>query len=157
MKKLLPPAVFISSFTLAGMLLAGTVTAQVETGRSYVNITKGTTGGTFEPGDILEIRAAIAVGNSTTITNARYNDSIGPDFAFIPGSLKIVTNEGLTFRAYTDATSDDQAVFNSIGKNLRINLGATATNAVSTGNAAATGGTIAFNNKHLFTAASVLW
>jgi len=150
MKKLLPVAVFISSFTLAGMLLAVTVTAQVETGRSYVNITKGTTGGTFEPGDILEIRAAIAVGNSTTITNARYNDSIGPDFAFIPNSLKILTNEGLTFRAYTDATSDDQAMFSSIGNNLRINLGATATNATSTGNAAATGGTIAFNNKPSF-------
>ncbi len=149
MKKLLHVVVYILSFTLSTLLGAGKLSAQVETGRSYVNITKGATGGTFEPGDTLEIRAAIAVGNSTTITNARYNDSIGSDVAYIPGSLKILTNEGLTFRAYTDIGNDDQAMFSGIG-NLRINLGSTATNAVNTGNAAATGGTIVFNNKPSF-------
>jgi hypothetical protein len=150
MKRFLPVVILISSHILSGLLGASALYAQVETGRSYVNITKGATGGTFEPGDTLEIRAAIAVGNSTTITNARYNDTIDNNFTYVPGSLKILTNEGLTFRAYTDAASDDQAMFSSVGNNLRINLGSTATNATGTGNAAATGGSVAYNNKPSF-------
>jgi hypothetical protein len=150
MRKILPLSLFIAIIYLAGLLKPTTVYGQVETGRSYVNITKGTTGGTFEPGDILEIRAAVAVGNSTTITSVRYNDTIDNNFTYIPASLKILTNEGLVFRAYSDAASDDPAMFSNTNNSLRINLGATATSAVNTGNTAASGGTIAFNNKPSF-------
>ena len=94
---------FYSILTLALLLKVQTILAQVQTGKSYINVTKGLSGGTFEPGDTLEIRAAIAVGNSNTITSVRYNDSIDNNFTYIPASLKILTNEGLTFRAYSDA------------------------------------------------------
>ena len=123
---------------------------QVQTGKSYINLTKGNNGGTFEPGDTLEIRAAIAVGGSSGINNVRYNDSIGSNFTYIPGTLKIITNEGLTFRAYTDAANDDKAMFDPINKNLRINLGNSAGNAINTANTIATGGTINYNDKPSF-------
>lgn len=126
--------------------------AQVQTGKSYANISKGTNGGTFEPGDTLEIRSCIAVGNTAgfSITQVRYNDTINSNFTYIPGSLKIITNEGLTFRAFTDAAADDAGVYEAVTKTLRINLGSSATAAVTTGNAAATGGTIANTHKPSF-------
>src|SRR6185295_9377177 len=89
--------------------------AQVQTGKSYINVSKNSTGGTFEPGDTLEIRAAIAVGNfaAFSITQVRYNDTINANFTYLANSLKIITNEGLTFRSYTDIASDDAAMFNN--------------------------------------------
>lgn len=126
--------------------------AQVQTGKSYINVSKNATGGTFEPGDTLEIRAAIAVGNfaAFSITQVRYNDTINGNFTYLPGTLKIITNEGLTFRSYTDAASDDAAMFNNVNKTLRINLGRTAGVAINTGNTSAGGGTIAYNDKPSF-------
>jgi hypothetical protein len=126
--------------------------AQVQTGKSYINISKNTTGGTFEPGDTLEIRAAIAVGNfaAFSITQVRYNDTINANFTYLPGTLKIITNEGLPFRSYTDAASDDAAMFSNINKTLRINMGKTAGVATNTGNAVTGGGTIAYNDKPSF-------
>ncbi len=150
MKLNLPRMLLILALMLTGLLKVQSIFGQVQTGRSYVNISKGVTGGTFEPGDTLEIRAAIAIGGGTTITRVRYNDTIDNNFTYLPNSLKILTNEGLTFRAYTDAASDDQAMFDNTTKTLRINLGATATNAVNTGNATATAGSIAYNNKPSF-------
>ena len=137
-------------FTLSFLLNISRSFSQVQTGKSYVNITKGTAGGTFEPGDILEIRSAIAVGSSLTISQVRYNDTINSSFTYISNSLKILTNEGLAFRSYTDASNDDLATYNSIANNIRINLGNTASNATSTANTSATGGTIAYNNKPSF-------
>jgi len=150
MKPYLPGSLLMIALILAGLLNVQPVFGQVQTGRSYVNISKGSTGGTFEPGDTLEIRAAIAVGGGTTISRVRYNDTIDNNFTYLPNSLKILTNEGLTFRAYTDAASDDQAMFDNTTKTLRINLGATATNAANTGIATATAGSIAYNNKPSF-------
>ena len=37
---------------------------KIDYGKSYVNLTKGATGGTIEPGDILEVRATFVVGGS---------------------------------------------------------------------------------------------
>jgi hypothetical protein len=97
--------------------------ATVQTGKSYVNITKGLNGGTIEPGDTLEIRATIAVGGGQ-ISLAHYVDSIPPNTTYIPGSLKILTNEGLVFKSYTDALGDDPAYYDPAGY-LRINMGST--------------------------------
>ena len=157
MKKLPSMKKFIHK-TLQGLIVILVITTvgvkakaqQVQTGKSYINITKGTNGGTFEPGDTLEIRSAIAVGNTSAIYNVRYNDTIDNNFTYIAGTLKIITNEGLTFRAFTDAANDDNAMYDPINKNLRINLGNTATKALNTLNAATSGGTINFNDKPSF-------
>ena len=152
MKKILSGPMLTIMLALNGMLPLQFAFGQVQTGKSYVNITKGATGGTFEPGDILEIRSAIAVGDFTSfsISKVRYNDTIDNNFTYIPNSLKILTNEGLTFRGYSDAANDDPGMYNSVAKNLRINLGASATNATSTANSSATGGTINYNDKPSF-------
>ena len=52
---------------------------------------------------------------------------------------------------------DDPAMFNSTSKNLRIKLGSTATNASSTGNAAATAEQLPTITNLPFMAVSVLW
>lgn len=143
---------FISILVILSLVSSQQVFAQVQTGRSYINVTKNATGGTFEPGDILEIRAAIAVGNwsSFSISRVRYNDTINSNFTYLPGTLKILTNEGLTFRAYTDAGNDDPAMFDNTNKTLRINMGNGSGNATNTGNVTTGGGTIAYNNKPSF-------
>ena len=126
--------------------------AQVQTGNSYINVSKNATGGTFEPGDTLEIRAVIAVGNfaAFSITQVRYNDTINANFTYIPSTLKILTNEGLTFRPYTDVASDDAGMFSNVDNTIRINMGKTAGVAGSTGNGTAGGGTINYNDKPSF-------
>lgn len=150
MKKNVLCIIFYALPCLSGLFASNDLYGQVQTGRSFVNITKGATGGTFEPGDTLEIRSVIAVGGGLTINQVRYNDTIDNNFTYLAGTLKILTNEGLTFRAYTDLTTDDRAMYNAVAKNLRINLGATATNATSTANTAATGGSIVASNKPSF-------
>lgn len=151
MKLNLPRVFFLNSFLLLA-LVNNRSAAQVQTGKSYINVSKNLTGGTFEPGDTLEIRAAIAVGNFSafSITRVRYNDTINGNFTYIPSSLKILTNEGLIFRSYTDAANDDAAMFDNTNKTLRINLGSATGNAANTGNATTGGGTIAYNNKPSF-------
>lgn len=96
MKRNLPHKSFIVLFNLICSFIAVPSLAQVETGKSYINVSKNTTGGTFEPGDTLEIRSAIAVGkfSAYSISQVRYNDTIGSNFTYLPGSLKIITNEG---------------------------------------------------------------
>ncbi|MBS1510565.1 MAG: T9SS type A sorting domain-containing protein [Bacteroidetes bacterium] len=135
-----------------GTLTAADLFAQVQTGRSYINVSKNTTGGTFEPGDVLEIRSAIAVGNfsSFSITQVRYNDTINANFTYVPNTLRILTNEGLSFRQFTDAGGDDGGMFNFVNNTLRINMGKSIGIASNTGNATTGGGTIAYNDKPSF-------
>ncbi|MDF2187287.1 hypothetical protein [Paraflavitalea sp. CAU 1676] len=122
---LLQPLLFCVC-TLVILPAAYSQTARVLTGKSYVNITKGVSGGTIEPGDTLEIRATIAVGNfdGRSVSNAHYVDTIPANTTFISGSLKMLTNEGIDFKAYSDAAGDDPAYYDPAGY-IRINLGST--------------------------------
>lgn len=151
MKKNLPRVLLLYAILLLS-LAAQRVCAQVQTGRSYINVSKNATGGTFEPGDTLEIRSAIAVGNfaAFSITRVRYNDTINGNFTYIPGTLRILTNEGLVFRSFTDAANDDAGMFNATNNTLRINLGNASGAATNTGNATTGGGTINYNDKPSF-------
>jgi hypothetical protein len=89
-------------------------------GKTYANITKGAGGGTIEPGDELEIRAVFNLrGNS--IYNASYNDFIPANTTYIPGTLRILTNEGKIFRQWTDAADGDPGTLS--GSAVTINLG----------------------------------
>jgi hypothetical protein len=92
----------------------------IDFGRSYINVTKGTSGGTVEPGDILEIRASIVV-RSGTYDSCAYFDAVPAGTSFIPGTIRVLTNEGKIFRQFTDAVGDDPGWIN--GSNIRINLG----------------------------------
>jgi hypothetical protein len=112
--------------------------ALVQTGKSYVNITKGVSGGTIEPGDILEIRATISVARIPanavlSISRVHFVDTIPANTNYVAGSLRILTNEGLTFKTYTDAANDDAAMYNAASAprpTIRINLGSTVNGAL---------------------------
>jgi hypothetical protein len=92
----------------------------IDFGKSYINVTKGTSGGTVEPGDTLEIRASIVV-RSGTYDSCGYFDAVPAGTSYIPGTIRVLTNEGKIFRQFTDAASDDQGWIT--GSNIRINLG----------------------------------
>ena len=126
MKTYLPVRLLL--LCVCSLVLFRTANAQVaiKTGKSYVNISKGLNGGTIEPGDTLEIRATIAMSNGQ-ISLVHYVDTIPANTTYIPGSLKILTNEGLVFKSYTDGTGDDPAYYDPAGY-LRINMGSTYNN-----------------------------
>lgn len=104
-------------------------TAQtVTTGKSYVNITRPN-GGTFLPGDVIEVRATIAVSGGTSATGSRinyirYNDTINlAKFTYVTGSLKMLSNEGRTQYSYTDGADTDSAHIDLASGRLRFNIG----------------------------------
>jgi hypothetical protein len=97
---------------------------KIDYGKSYVNLTKGATGGTIEPNDILEVRATFVVGGSGVndyADSCAYFDVVPANTTYIPGTLAILTNEGKTYKTFTDALGDDAGGIN--GTNVRINLG----------------------------------
>lgn len=98
--------------------------ANVLVGKSFVNITRPS-GGTVVPGDELEIRLSFFVysGSSSYIYRTRYNDTIPNNLTYVSNSLKLLTNEGKQYKAYTDAAGDDEAMYNSSNKTIRFNLG----------------------------------
>lgn len=109
------------------------VSGQIIFSLSYQNVTRVNGGGTLEPGDIIEIRALILVNDN--ISNVSYHDTIPAGTQYVPGSMKIVTNEGLLFDGpYTDAGGDDRAIYiPGADARLRVNLGSSYTDA-TTGN-----------------------
>jgi hypothetical protein len=97
---------------------------KIDYGKSYVNITKGVTGGTIEPNDILEVRATFVVGGSGVndyADSCAYFDIVPTNTTYIPGTLGILTNEGKIYKTFTDITGDDAGWIN--GSNVQINLG----------------------------------
>lgn len=98
--------------------------ATVLTGKSFINITRPG-GGTIVPGDVLEIRVSVNVSNAGTnrIFRSRFNDTIPSNLTYVAGSLKLLTNEGKQYAAYTDAAGDDAAMYNGTNKTIRFNLG----------------------------------
>ena len=97
---------------LISALCADPAVAQlkIDYGKSYVNVTKGATGGTIEPNDILEVRATFVVGGSGVndyVDSCAYFDVIPANTTYIPGTLAILTNEGKIYKTFTDAAGDD--------------------------------------------------
>ncbi len=118
----------VSSCVLSAVFLFFSIlsTAQVKTdyGKSYVNLTKGTTGGTIEPGDTLEIRATFVVSGKTAtdfVDSCAFFDVIPSNTSYIPNTLAIRTNEGKIYKSFTDATGDDAGWIT--GSNIQINMG----------------------------------
>jgi len=96
----------------------------VHNGKTYVNITKGSNGGTIEPDDELEIRSVINVKTNATF-NTVFTDNVPANTTYIPGSLRILTNEGKTFRQWTDIADTDAGRI--VAGTVTINLGNGAT------------------------------
>ncbi|HEU4472582.1 MAG TPA: T9SS type A sorting domain-containing protein [Flavisolibacter sp.] len=92
----------------------------IDFGKSYINVTKGLNGGTLENGDVLEIRAAFVV-RSGTYDSCSYSDVIPAGTTYIPGTIRVLTNEGKIYKQFSDAQGDDEGWRN--GSSIRINLG----------------------------------
>jgi hypothetical protein len=117
--------IIFSSLISAICALPAKSQLKIDYGKSYLNITKGATGGTIEPGDILEMRATFVVGGSGVndyVDSCAYFDIVPVNTTYIPGTLAIVTNEGLVYKTFTDAIGDDAGGITG-GTNVRINLG----------------------------------
>src|SRR5580704_10829706 len=112
-------------------------TAMIKWGNSYVNLSKRTVGGPVQPGDTLEIRTNFYVNGGYNGTgfmyDVRYLDNIPTKTTILPNdSLRLITNEGKTFRHYTYATGDDAGSYVAVPAlpgdyQVRINIGATPT------------------------------
>jgi hypothetical protein len=98
-------------------------------GNSYVNVTKKTTGGVVEPGDILEIRMTV---NHTagTMYNMRYLDNVPTNTEMLTGGndrISVITNEGVAIQNYSLTPGDDAATYLATppaGEHqIRMNLG----------------------------------
>ena len=111
----------------------------VDYGKSYFNITKGTSGGTIEPGDVLEIRATIVV-KANAAYDCSFTDNIPTNTTYVPGTLRVLTNEGKIYQQFTDASDGDAGTIS--GSAITINLGSGAT--------AGAGGIITNTNKPSF-------
>jgi hypothetical protein len=112
-------------FIAAQLFISSNLSAQQhDFSYSYLNITRGNGGGTLEPLDIIEVRALVKV--NVTTNNFYYIDTIRTGTQYVTNSLKILTNEGLTFKGpYTNAANDDNGVYATTGGigRLRVNLG----------------------------------
>jgi uncharacterized repeat protein (TIGR01451 family) len=117
------------NFTTCVTTPAQETPANVATGKSFINITRPG-GGTIVPGDELEIRISVNVSNAGTnnIFRLRYNDTVPSSLTYVPGSLRLLTNEGKQYAAYSDAAGDDAAMYNGANRTIRFNLGRDTTN-----------------------------
>ena len=105
------------------------VAPTLDYGKSYFNVTKGTNGGTIEPGDTLEIRANFVV-KAGAVYLCSFNDNLPSNTTYIPNTLRILTNEGQLYKQWTDAADGDPGTIS--GSVVTINLGTNA-NATSGG------------------------
>ncbi len=98
---------------------------RVDLGKSFANMSKLNSGGTFNPGDTIEIRVTIAVirqGSFTALDSVQVFDQVPAKTTYIPGSMRVATNEGITYKGpFTEAIDTDPG--RNVSGNIIINLG----------------------------------
>ena len=112
--------IYIYPLLFFSLSLCSASAQNIDFGKSFVNVTKGINGGTVEPGDTLEIRASFVV-RSGTYDSCGYFDAVPAGTAYLPGTIRVLTNEGKIYKQFTDVFGDDCGY--KTGANIRINLG----------------------------------
>ena len=130
MKKNIHAIISIACFVIISLFYQPAKSqSRVDVGKSFANISKLSTGGTFNPGDTIEIRVTIAVKTTssyTTVDSVQVFDNVPLKTTYIPGSLRIATNQGITYKGvFTEALDGDQG--SNIAGAITINLGKGAT------------------------------
>jgi trimeric autotransporter adhesin len=123
MIRTIPNCILLSLLILLAVVLPGPgrlMAQNIDFGKSYINVTKGLNGGTVETGDTLEIRASLVV-RSGTYDSCRYQDAVPAGTIYIPGTVRVLTNEGKIYKQFTDAYGDDPGWIT--GTNITINMG----------------------------------
>ena len=104
--------------------------SQIDYSKSYINVTKGTGGGSVEPGDILELRATFVV-KSNAVDSLAYYDTLfnTKGLKLVASSIATKTNEGKNYGTFTDAADSDPGYYRTSGLDtaIRINIGLGAT------------------------------
>ncbi len=112
----------------------------IEYGRSYINVTRGATGGTVSPGDTLEMRATFVItGTGSAADSLAFYDTLynTKGLRLVPGSIALRTNEGKVYRQdspvktpFSDAFDTDPGwrYQNGLDTIVRINFGTGASN-----------------------------
>ena len=98
MRKPVPILAFFGTMLVALSISFTSRAQNIDFGKSYINVTKGINGGTVEPGDTLEIRAAFVV-KAGTYDSCGYFDAVPAGTVYIPGTIRVLTNEGKTIYA----------------------------------------------------------
>ncbi|MEO8820066.1 MAG: hypothetical protein ABI374_04430, partial [Ginsengibacter sp.] len=131
---------FIILFSNLFLVPSSTNAQKLTFSYSYQNVTRNSIGGTLENGDIIKVHALVKVDAATK--SFYYIDSIPTGTQYISNSLKIVTNEGLTYLGpYTNNSNDDLGVYISgAPSRLRVNIGTGASNATSSSFGSISGG-----------------
>jgi len=98
----------------------------IDYSRNYINVTKGSSGGTIDPGDTLEMRLTFVVSSKTADSLSFYDTLYsGKGLRLVPGSLALRTNEGKVYKSYTDAADTDAGWYTPSGSDtiIRIHFG----------------------------------
>jgi hypothetical protein len=110
------------------------VIPSIDYSKSYINVTKGSTGGTVNPGDTLEMRATLVI-KTGTVDSLSFTDTLfnTKGLRLVPGSIALRTNEGkvIAGNSFTDAFDGDQGwlTTNGLDTIVRLNFGAGASSA----------------------------
>ncbi len=108
-------------------------TGKFDYSKSYINVTNQSTGGTVNPGDVLEFRATMAIYGQ--VDSLGFEDTVfaGQGLILNNGSggdsICTRTNEGVVYKYFTDATGDDAGYRNKIASGdtiVHINIGTNA-------------------------------
>src|SRR5436190_8040570 len=115
---------------------ASSLTAILDYSKSYVNLSDSATGGTIDPGDILEIRATLVVrpnGAVRAIASVAFYDTLkaGGGLHYLD-SIALRTNEGKLYKYFTESSSTADAGWLTTGgagtdTTIQINMGLGAT------------------------------
>jgi len=105
--------------------------SQIDYSRSYINVTKGGTGGTVNPGDTLEMRATIVIrGTGSSADSLSFTDTLyhNRGLRLVPGSVSLRTNEGKVYKSFTDADDSDAGwlTYNGLDTIISMNFGTVA-------------------------------
>lgn len=110
-------------------------TAVTDYGKSYINITKGTNGGTVDPGDILEIRATLVI-RAGTIDSLAFYDTLKNTrgLGLETGQIALRTNEGTLYKAFGDNFGDGDPGWRTqiagLDTAIQINMGPISSNMI---------------------------
>jgi trimeric autotransporter adhesin len=128
-------------FLLPMMLYSSELFSQInyannyQISRTFINVKKPT-GGVFDPTDTIEVRYTILVPQSpqpvggsgaaqirNILKSAQIIDTLPTNVNFVPGSLRITTNEGILYKGpFTDAADIDQGNYGVFGVNRIVNV-----------------------------------
>src|SRR4051812_6651803 len=92
----------VVSFITAALIPTTASCQNIEYAKSYFNVTKGTTGGTVEPGDVIEVRATFVVKNAAIADSCAFYDVVPAGTSYVANSMKILTNEAKVYKSFTD-------------------------------------------------------